>query len=273
MFRKGMRLVEIASQLNLPEGTVRRWKCTYGWDNERSDKQSERSEQKKNAKNEQVAAEVRQVTDNPNLTDKQRLFCVLYVRCFNAAKAYRKAYGCSYETAMTNGPALLKKTQVKDEVHRLKQCRLNREMLDEHDIFQKYMDIAFADITDFVEFGQQEVPVMALYGPVMIQDPETGEKKPMTKTVNAVYFRDSKEVDGTLISEVKQGREGASIKLADRMKALQWLAEHMDLATEEQRAKIDAMKARAQPDGNKETLEAVHIFAEKAKAMEEPQGE
>lgn len=43
MYKKGMKLVEIASQLNLPEGTVRRWKHTYKWDNERSDKKSERS--------------------------------------------------------------------------------------------------------------------------------------------------------------------------------------------------------------------------------------
>ena len=40
-------MVEIASQLNLPEGTVRRWKCTHKWDGERSDKKSERSHRKK----------------------------------------------------------------------------------------------------------------------------------------------------------------------------------------------------------------------------------
>ncbi len=28
MYLEGVKLVEIASQLNLPEGTVRRWKCT-----------------------------------------------------------------------------------------------------------------------------------------------------------------------------------------------------------------------------------------------------
>lgn len=39
LYLKGLKLVEIASQLSLPEGTVRRWK----WDNERSDKNSERS--------------------------------------------------------------------------------------------------------------------------------------------------------------------------------------------------------------------------------------
>ena len=47
MFLKGLKLVEIASQLNLPEGTVRRWKSTHKWDSEHSDKKSERSERKK----------------------------------------------------------------------------------------------------------------------------------------------------------------------------------------------------------------------------------
>ena len=47
MYLKGAKLVEIASQLNLPEGTVRRWKSTHKWDNERSLFSSERSDRKK----------------------------------------------------------------------------------------------------------------------------------------------------------------------------------------------------------------------------------
>ena len=50
MYLQGQKLVEIASQLNLPEGTVRRWKCTHKWDNERSDKKSERSKRRKEKK-------------------------------------------------------------------------------------------------------------------------------------------------------------------------------------------------------------------------------
>lgn len=46
MYLTGHKLIEIANQLNLPEGTVRRWKCTHKWDNERSDKKSERSHKK-----------------------------------------------------------------------------------------------------------------------------------------------------------------------------------------------------------------------------------
>ena len=47
MYLEGEKLVGIASQLNLPEGTVRRWKCTHKWDNERSDKKNERSRKRK----------------------------------------------------------------------------------------------------------------------------------------------------------------------------------------------------------------------------------
>lgn len=49
MYLQGEKLVAIASRLNLPEGTVRRWKCTHKWDNERSDNNSERSERKRGA--------------------------------------------------------------------------------------------------------------------------------------------------------------------------------------------------------------------------------
>ena len=47
MYLQGQKLVEIASQLNIPEGTVRRWKCTHKWENERSDIKSERSKKEK----------------------------------------------------------------------------------------------------------------------------------------------------------------------------------------------------------------------------------
>lgn len=247
-------LVEIASQLNISEGTVRSWKSRYKWDCNVANKERNVAKRKKeeNSKNKKAIAEaVDQVIDNPDLTDKQRLFCLHYVRCFNATKAYQKAYKCDYLSAKAHGYELLQSVAVCEEIKRLKQNRLNREMLDESDIFQKYMDIAFSDITDYVTFGQEEVPVIAMYGPVEIKDEETGKKVPLTKRINVVKFKESSEVDGTLITEVKQGRDGASIKLADRMKALDWLAEHMDMATEEQRAKIEVMKSKIKNDEDK----------------------
>lgn len=258
MFLTGKKLVDIANELGVPDSTVRRWKHTYKWEGERSKRKGERSEKKTNARKEEkkvVADEVIQVVDNPDLTDMQRLFCILYVRCFNATKAAIKA-GYSRNSAMEQGYQLLRNPSVRDEIARLKQHRLNQAMLDEADIFQKYMDIAFSDITDYVEFGREEVQVMGAFGPVQVDDPETGGKKTLTKEINSVRFRESNEVDGTLITEVKQGKDGASIKLADRMKALDWLADHMDLATAEQRARVAQLRAQTDKlTGNNEEIE------------------
>ncbi len=262
LYLQGKKLTEIASQLGLPEGTVRRWKSTYKWDKgdtERSEKKSERSlknNERSDKKKRAIESEVKQVMENPELTDKQRLFCIYYIRSFNATKAAIKA-GYNQNTAMEQGYQLLQKTSVRNEIQRLKQSRLNRELLDESDIFQKYMDIAFSDITDYLTFGTEEVPVIGASGLIEVKDPDTGEKKPLTKIVNVVRFKPSAEIDGTILTEVKQGKDGASIKLADRMKALDWLAAHMDLATAEQKAKIaqiNAQTERLKQDNEQEEL-------------------
>lgn len=246
---KGMKYKEIAEKYGVTINTVKSWKTRYKWskDGKKVCTQNQKKVCTQNDHKKEKAEEVvEKVIENADLTDKQRLFCVYYIRSFNATKAYQKAYECSYETALTNGSALLGNTRIKSEIQKLKINRLNREFFSESDIFQKYIDIAFADITDYLEFGTEEVPVMALYGPVKVKDPDTGEEKELTKTVNTVRFRSSVEVDGTILAEVKQGRDGASIKLADRMKALQWLSDHMDLATEEQRARIAQIKAQTE---------------------------
>ena len=236
LYESGMKLVEIASQLNCSAATIRTWKNRYKWDSKESETFQNKNEternvsKRKNVKEKAVADEVKGVIQNTDLTDKQQLFCLYYIRCFNATKAYQKAYGVDYATAASIGYRLLENDGVKEEINRLKQERLNREFLSELDIFQKYMDIAFADITDYVEFGNGT-----------FTDPETCEEV----QYSYVNLKDSKTVDGTLISEVSKGRDGAKIKLADRMKALQWLTEHMDMATEKQKAEIAVLKAKA----------------------------
>lgn len=279
LYDKGLKLIDIANQLGIPEGTVRSWKNRYNWDCNVAKEKRNVAKSKKNKKQNQEEPsvdEVSSIIENPELTDKQRLFCIHYIRCFNATKAYQRAYACGYEAAMINGSRLLRNDKVKEEIFRLKQERLNREFLSEADIFQKYMDIAFADITDYMIFGTEEVPVMSMYGPVKIKDPETGKEKPLTKIVNTVRFKNSSEVDGTILSEVKQGRDGASIKLADRMKALQWLSDHMDLGTEEQKAKIAQIKAqteitklKAQKDENEKIEDDGFLEALKGTAAED----
>ena len=246
LYKGGMKLVEIASQLDCSAATIRTWKNRYKWDangnetfqnkNETKRNVSKKNVPKKQSEEKAVADEVKQVIQNTDLTDKQQLFCIHYIRCFNATKAYQKAYGVDYATAASIGYRLLEKDGVKQEIHRLKQDRLNREFLSESDVFQKYMDIAFADVTDFVEFGNEDVDVIL----------DTGERK--TITVSHVNIKNDADVDGTIISEVSKGKDGVKVKLADRMKALQWLTDHMDLATDKQKAEIALLKAKVQTD-------------------------
>lgn len=49
LFLQGIKLIDIANKLNLPEGTVRRWKSTYKWNSERSDKKKANVRNKKGA--------------------------------------------------------------------------------------------------------------------------------------------------------------------------------------------------------------------------------
>ena len=227
----GMKYKDIAAKYGVSINTVKSWKKRYAWSRNKKTGciQKGCTQNKKGAhKKEAVAEDVSQVVINDELTDQQQLFCLYQSRMFNYTKAYMKAYpGCTYASAAVLGSRLMKNQLIRETIEQLKQNHMNREMLKQEDIFQKYMDIAFADINDFMSFGQEEIETD--YGPRM---------------VNSVRLKESDQVDGTLITEVKQGRDGVSVKLADRMKAIDWLADHMDIATAEQKAKIEQIRAK-----------------------------
>ena len=227
----GMKYKDIAAKYGVSINTVKSWKKRYAWSRDKKTEciQKGCTQNKKGAhKKEAVAEDVSQVAINDELTDQQQLFCLYQSRMFNYTKAYMKAYpGCTYASAAVLGSRLMKNQLIRETIDQLKQNHMNREMLKQEDIFQKYMDIAFADMNDFMSFGQEEIETD--YGPRM---------------VNSVRLKESDQVDGTLITEVKQGRDGVSVKLADRMKAIDWLADHMDIATAEQKAKIEQIRAK-----------------------------
>lgn len=234
MYLLGEKLKDIARKLDVPEGTVRRWKSTYKWgleQSERSDKKSERfdtkserSEDKKanirKAKKSGQAAGSEDISESGELTDKQRLFCIYYVKCFNATTAYQKAYGCKYQTAMINASRMLRNAKVKSEIEKLKKERVERDLFSMDDIIQRYKDIAFADMNDYVE----------------IKD-------------NKVYFKDSDNFDGSLLKKVSSGKVN-SIERLDPLQALKWLAEHTggDEDTELDDGFLDALNAAAEED-------------------------
>lgn len=230
-YMNGLKYKEIAEKYGVALSTVKSWKTRYGWS--RKGKKSTRTKLEKVCVQKEVAKEpIEQVIETEELSDEEQLFCLYYIRCFNATKAYMKAYGVKYESAAVLGCRLKKQEKIQNTINELKQSRFNREMLSEEDIFQKYIDIAFADMSDYFEFGS-------------------------SGNINYGNLKKSDEVDGTLISEIKisTGKtHSVQVKLLDRMKALDWLTEHMDMATEEQKARIEALRAKTKSDED-ETVE------------------
>ena len=111
--------------------------------------------------------------------------------------------------------------------------------------------IAFADVTDYLKFGREEEIVYNENG-----DPKLDANSNIkTQAYNYVHLNDSSEIDGTIVTEVKQGRDGITVKLADKMKALEMLAKFTDLLSEndkkklqEEKLKVDIAKANVEID-------------------------
>ena len=266
-----IKLKDIAKELDIKDSQIRKWKSQDKWDDKLkgalpisksnvTNSNKNKSNIKKDIK-EPIAEEVKEVLKNTELTDKQRLFCIYYIEKFNATKAYQKAYRCSYETAMVNGYNLLRNTKIKSEIKKLKQHKLNQALLSEEDIFQKYMDIAFSDIGDYLSFKKQRKNKWTINSDgedIPVINPDTGEQDYFE--YNVVELNDSKELDTSILQEVSEGKDGVKIKLQDKMKALQWLSDHMNIATDKQKAELEVLKAKV----SKNDIEPITINFVKA---------
>lgn len=240
-YLSGMKQKDIAEKYGVSINTVKSWSRRHEWTKKSAPKKS-RVHPKKVA--EKKAKKM--VDENKELDEKRQLFCIYYLKYHNAAKAFLKVRPhVKYASACVMANRWRKEPLIKKEIDRLKKERFTEALLDPQDIVQKYIDIAFADLNDYLEYGRETVQVMGAFGPVMIKN-DDGTETPLMKEINIVKFKDSAYCDGTILSEVKQGRDGASIKLSDRMRALDWLADHMGIATDEQKAKVELLKAQCE---------------------------
>ncbi|EQB3099725.1 terminase small subunit [Clostridium botulinum] len=243
-----VKLKEFAEKYGVKYSTLRSRKNRENWDSEINKNVATKSatQQKnvatenknKNNNKQPIAEEVKEVLENTELTDKQRLFCIYYIKSFNATQSAIKA-GYAPDSAHVEGSRLLRNVKVKAYIRELKGKMTEEIFIDAMDVLNKYIKIAFADITDYLTFGQKEVTVMGPFGPV--KDEEGNE---LTKVVNYVDFKESNIVDGTIINEVKQGKDGVSIKFEDRMKALDKLSQYFDLFPDKFKRKIEDEKVK-----------------------------
>jgi phage terminase small subunit len=254
MYKSGMKLVNIADQLGCSAATIRTWKNRYKWDDNGSETFQKKNETKRNvsAKKKKAVIPVddgtKETLQNDDLTPEQQMFCIYYSRTFNATQSYLNAFGCSYETAMVNGCLLLRNTKVRAEIERLKEIKRQQIVAGADDIVELQMRIAFADIGNYVSFGQKEVT-----------DIETDE----TYMISVVDLKESKNTDTQLIQEVKRGKDGVSMKLADKQKAIDWLSKYFLVHPDDKyKAEFDKKRAEVSDNSGEKILQNMQMIAD-----------
>lgn len=142
---------EIANILGISEKTVSGWKVKDKWNSklngvlQKDERSTPKEKKRSNKKKEPIAKEVEEVIENGDLTDKQRLFCLYYIKTYNATRSYQRAYNCSYDVANVEGFKNLVKPSIREEILQLKKIRMQTDFMDANDVVRKYQEIAFTD--------------------------------------------------------------------------------------------------------------------------------
>ena len=151
-----------------------------------------------------------EVTEGMN--DKETLFCEYYIRSYNIKTAAIKA-GYKLSSSHMAAYKVRRKPLVNRYIAWLKLRVSQRCQLSAMDLVEKYMRIAFSDITDFVKIENNRIKLM-----------------------------NGDDIDGQLVRQVKQGKDGVTVELWDKLQALDKLERYFDCMPKDWKQKIEERK-------------------------------
>lgn len=153
-----------------------------------------------------------------DLTDKQEIFCLEYLKDLNGKQAAIRA-GYSEKTAQEHSSRMLTNVKVQARIQGLKEKRAERCEITADMILNELAAIGFSKITDYLKVED-------------IEDEETEDEEGNStkKTLRVVTIFKTDEVDAKkslAISEIRQTKEGISLKVHDKIKALELIGKHI----------------------------------------------
>lgn len=166
-----------------------------------------------------------------DLTDKETDFVLYYLESNNATQSYLKSYKINKKWAGIKGYQLLHKPKIESAIKKLKKIQKHALDVNPNLYVETLLKGASADIGDYIEFREEDVPILDADGSQM-HDPDTGE--PLYKKVNKMHLTDSAFVDTGVVTGIKQGRDGISITLVDKLKCLELLRKYFNWGEEQQ---------------------------------------
>ena len=148
------------------------------------------------------------------LNEKQQRFCEYYLTNQNAKIAAIKA-GYDVSNTSRGYMGLKNNEQCRIYIAWLKVRIINRQMIAAADIIDEWARIAFSDITDFVNIYP-----------------------------HSISLKPANEMDGQLVKSIKSGRDGISIELHDKMKALDNLIKYVDYMPKDWKQRVEEQKVK-----------------------------
>lgn len=152
-----------------------------------------------------------------DLPEHYQRFCEYYVEGKNRKVALVKAGFKDRPTSYAS--RLLANKKIKKYVAWLKTKALNECMVNAMDLIDAWVRIAFSDITDFVDIYP-----------------------------HSIRLKPADEVDGQLVKSIKSGRDGISIELYDKMKALDNLAKYIEDMPSDWKQKLEQRRLELQEE-------------------------
>lgn len=235
-YLNGMKYREIAEKHNVKISTIKSWANRY-WKN-LSSKKVAKSTEKVASKGKKVATKnlkrlqpiinknspnglakelIDSVDDKDGLTAQQQRFCLYYATSDNALQSYLKAYDCNYLSACAAVYKLLENIRIKNKISELRKIMRQHTDINADDMIIFLSKVVKADIRDYLKFGRRQL--------------ELSDGR--TISVNFIDLEDSEKIDTSLIQEIKQGRDGVSLKLIDKRWAWEKLEKLLGWTTEQ----------------------------------------
>lgn len=163
------------------------------------------------------------MADESKLNKKRQAFVKEYIVDLNATQAAIRA-GYSKNRAREIGYQLLRDERVQEEIQKEVAKRFEKAEINADRVLNQLVKQAFADMKDMVTWEEK----------TMVTDvQEEDGVKVITRTIYpSVRLKEMDEVDGTLITEIQETKDGIKFKRADPQKALELLGKYLELFTD-----------------------------------------
>lgn len=198
----------------VPQSYVRKWIKDENWDQYLTTEKEDLTQKTREF--------IKSAAERYGLSEKEELFCYHFFRTKNATQAaLRAGYGSHY--SYNAAYHILQKDNVREFMKELQTHACEELFVSTIDILRMWAKIAFADMTDYVSVSGA-----------------------------GVTLRNSSSMDGQVITEVKEGRDGVTVKLADKMKALDRLSSYLKVlpGDKAQEVKLRILEKAADSNGD-----------------------